>query len=1184
MTKKSFMNLPSLMIVFAALLAMITLGSTQLRAQGAFGSLVGTVTDSSGAVVPGATVTLTNLGTNEKKVVQSDAAGNFRIVALLPTQYKIEVEKTSYKKVVQSPITVQVDSTARADVSLQVGAATETVQVTTQAPLLQTESGTLGSQVEGKTVNEMPLNGRNVTNLIALVPGVVPQGASMGNTTMNQGTHTNNAGWGNFQIGGAISGTGSFYLDGAPLSTAFGHDVAFVATQDAIQEFKVATNSVSAEFGRFSGGVVEMTTKSGTNSFHGTAYEYLRNTVLNATVAKVVNNNGVVTLATPTSKQKWLQNQYGVTVGGPVLKNKAFFLFSWEKFVSRTGNQDTGNVPDAGMQSDTAPSLPGLISSVTIAGLSGFTANGIAQNTCLDNSNSHNDSRTYVLPACVDATAKVVKNYFTTPTSSAAVGSNNFSYFVPLGDDNQQFNARGDINLGKNAIFMRWSHLNNTDMSSQDMQNHGGLMTGGAVSYYPTTQAVVGDTITVNPTTIVDLRLSYTRAYSDDKPPSSGIDLASKGFTGDWPTINAQQAVKLLPAFAWSGGYSLWGFRGFVIDYRYADVSALSYNVTKLKGAHTIKVGGELDLFNVDALPQFAMGNVNISAGNYAKNEWANFLLGDMDSFSFSKPIRTSSYYWYQGYYVTDTWNVSRKLTLTAGLRWELPGAFGEKKDRGNVMLPDTTAIINGAPAYGTLALLNSTAYAHRGNELPRRTLLSPRLGAAYRLNNNTVLRAGYSLAFVPIDIQQSVLPSTSPVNLAPTSTTNTSTSLIGTINRPLGGQSINQPTGASNPNFMTSYANTAVLQNITAPVPGATKVYTQQWNFTIGEQFKGQQSIEAGYAGMIGIHLLNQGQNGWQLNELNNNLIDATGTVTSGPYVGQLVTASAPAGACGPAAYTRTVGQCLRPHPAYNSFFDAVPMHSTMTYNALQVRYQKRFNGGGMVSSGWTWSKSIGDTDTVAAYLNNGAIGSNQDYNNPAGDRAVLSYNISHRWVTSYIIPLPIGKGQKWLNSTGPIVDRMISGWTVNGITTLQSGQPLTITQGNGNTLTKNFGGGTLRPNVTAGCAKTVGGNAQARMSGWFNTACFTQTGNYAYGNQPRADPQLKGAGQANWDFTLQKATRITESTNIAFRVEFFNVFNRRQFGQPGMNINSGVNSFGKISAQQNAPRQIQAALRFNF
>jgi hypothetical protein len=1147
------------------------------HAQSAFGAIVGTVIDSSGAVVPGANVVLTNLGTNEKKSMQADAAGNYRFVNLVPTQYKVEVEKTSYKKVVQSPISVQIDATARVDVSLAVGAASETVEVTTAAPLLQTESGTLGSQVEGKTVTEMPLNGRNVTNLIALVPGVVPQGASMGNTTMNQGTHTNNAGWGNFQIGGSISGTGSFYLDGAPLSTAFGHDVAFIATQDAIQEFKVATNSVSPEFGRFSGGVVEMTTKSGTNSFHGSAYEYHRNTVLNALVYNAPKNP----LTGATIKQKWLQNQYGAAVGGPVLRNKAFFFFSWEKFSSRTANLDTGNVPDSGMMSDSDPSVPG-----NIAGNSSSLPS--AQASCLHYNAS--DGRTHIDASCIDSTAKVMKNYFAPANvSGAAVGKTNFIYLVPLGDDNQQFNTRGDINLGKHNLFMRYSHLNNSDMSSQDMGNHGGFMSGGAVSYYPTTQAAVGDTYSVNPTTIVDARLSYTRAYSDDMPPSAGVDLASKGFTGDWSTLNANQVIKLLPSMSFNGGYGLWAFRGFVVDQRWADVYALSYSVTKVRGPHTIKFGGEIDNFQVNALPQFNMGGLNISNKNYAKDEWANFLLGDIDTFGFSKAIRTSSYYWYQGYYATDTWNATRKLTLTAGLRWELPGAISEKHDRSTVLLPDATATVNGAPAYGIQALVNTTAYPHRGNELPRKTLLSPRLGVAYRVSDKTVVRAGYALAYVPIDIQQTALPSYGPVDLAATNTANTASSVLYTVSKPLGtgtsgAATIAQPTGASDPNFNALYANRAALQSVTAPVPSANKVYTQQWNLTVGQEFKGQQSVEVGYAGMIGIHLLNQGQSGWQLNQLGNNLYDSNGLITSGQFLGQSITANGVAGACSPSGITRSLGQCLRPHPAYDKLWDAVPMHSTMTYHAMQVRYQKHL-GTGTLSSGYTWSKSIGDTDTVAAYLNNGFIGANQDYNNPKNDRSILSYNIAARWVTSYIVPLPIGKGQKWLNSTNGAVDRIIGGWQANGITTFQSGQPLTINQGSGNTLSQNFGAGTIRPMYTAGCAKTLPGSAIARAGAtnkWFNTSCFTPTGSYAFGNEPRADPQLKAAGVANWDFTLKKNTKITESTNFALTFEFFNIFNRRQFANPVVNFNSGT--FGTTTSQANNPRQIQISGRFSF
>ena len=1149
-----------LLAVLALVVGMFATTST-LHAQNAFGALVGTVTDSSKAVVPSATVTLTNLGTNEKKIVQTDAAGNYRFVTLLPTQYKVEVEKTSYKKVVQSPITIQIDSTGRVDVTLQVGAASETIEVTTQAPLLQTESGTLGSQVEGKTVEQMPLNGRNVTNLIALVPGVVPQGASMGSTTDNQtGTHTNNAGWGNFQIGGAIGGQGSMYLDGAPLNTLFQHDLAFVPTQDAVQEFKVGTNAVSAEFGRYGGGVVEMATKAGSNSFHGTAYEYLRNTVLNANVWAA------------TSKQKWIQNQYGFAVGGPAIKNKAFVFFSWEKFASRAAASVITNVPDAGMTAATNPSVPGNI-----------TANAsslpVAQQSCL--SYDAVNIRTIIATSCLDPMTQIVKNYFAPPTTtSVAVGSNNYNVLVPFGDNNTQYTARGDLNLGKQSLLIRYTHWDTDDTPEADMFNHDGFKTSGSISDYPTTQAVVGDTVTINPTTIADVRLSYTRAYSNDGPPSRGTNLASLGFNSNWAAINAQQTIPLLPPFSWTGVYNFWPFRGFiVVDERWTNTYALSASVTKIKGPHTLKAGGQIFLEDINGLPQFNPGTMAFNATWYAKNEWANFLLGDPASFTFSKAIRVSPYNWYQGYYVTDTWNATHKLTITAGLRWELPGVVAERKNRATVMLPDSSATVNGINTLGILALTDTTAYASRGVNIARNDLFSPRLGIAYRLTNNTVLRAGYALAYLPLELNGGMMSTGSPVNLATTSVNNTATTLTSTASNPLGGVSIIQPYGNSNPNFLASYANTTpLLSSVTSPVPTSLFPYTQQWNVTVGQQFKGEQSVEVTYAGLTGIHLPSTGN--WNLNMLSqaNATLLAQGSITA------------------------SQAQAARPHPSYLNFSTTNPLNSTMTYNALQAKYTKRM-GVGMISSGYTWAKLIGDTDTNMGFLESGVSGM-QNWNNHRAERSVLSFNISQRWVTSYIVNLPIGKGQKWLNNLNPIADRIIGGWAVNGITTLQAGQQIAISQSGGNNYsTPNAGAGTIRPDVTPGCSAPTKGSAQSRLGAWFNTSCYQKAGaiqygsvtdprvNYALGTEPRVDSKLRGPGIANWDFTAQKQTKISEGTNLQFRAEFFNIFNRRQFSQPGSSVAfngagaiSNPGAFGVVSSQQNHPRQIQASLRFNF
>jgi hypothetical protein len=1176
-----------------ALFAGVLVSAPTLKAQNAYGSIVGTVTDSSGAAVPGATVSITNIGTNDKKAIQTDATGNYRFVNLLPAQYRVEFEKTGYKRHVQTPVTVLVDSIGRLDVRLDVGAVTETVEVSTQAPLLQTESGTLGSQVEGKTVEEMPLNGRNVTNLISLVPGVVPQGSSMGDTTMNQGTHTNNAGWGNFQIGGSISGQGSMYLDGAPLTTFFQHDVAFVPTQDAIQEFKVGTNSVSAEFGRYGGGVVEMATKSGTNSFHGTAYEFYRTPGLNANVWNPTKTLG---------KQQWVQQQYGGTVGGPVLKNKAFFFFSLERFHMHTTAVTSTNVPDAGMTSATDPSVPGNIT--------GNVGNlPTAQQSCLTwvpTDTSYNaNGRTHIAASCLDPTAQIVKNYFAPPTNtSVLVGHTNYTALVPLGDDNQQINVRGDVNLAKQSIFLRYSHLNTTDLSSRSMFDHAGFKTGGSISVYPTHQAVVGDTITINPTTIADIRLSYTRAFSDDTPPSLGEDLAKDGFNSNWQAINAHQTQHMLVPFNWNGIYSFFGWGGFiVVDNRWAETYALSADVTKIKGAHTLKIGAQIYLQDINGLPQFNPGTTQVTNAAYAGDEWANFLLGDIAKFTFQEANRVSPYNWYQGYYATDTWTVNHKLTLTAGLRWELPGAISEKHNAATVELPNASATVNGATTAGILALTNSSSYSSRGVNPNLYRLFSPRLGVAYRVSNRLVARAGYALAYLPIELNAGMMATNSPVNLATTSPNITPPNTPYTASNPLGvGTSapvafVSAP-GNSNPNFLSNIANVYPCGSslnclpsgsANSPVPKSTYPYLQQWNLTLGYQFWGQQSLEVGYAGLIGTHLAPSG--GGQLN-----MLPQTSALT-------LANCMAAAGSSKSAQLTCNLSaQASQAHPSYVGFSDSNAWNSTMTYHSLQAKYTKRV-GTGVINSAYTWSKSIGNTDTNLGFLDNGFIGGTQNYNNLRAERSELSYNITQRWITSYIVNLPFGKGQKWLNSTNPAVDRIIGGWSVNGITTLQTGQPLAINQSGGNTYSSSWNAGTIRPDVTPGCSALTKGSAQSRLGAWFKTSCYQKAGaiqygsvtdprvNYALGTEPRVDSKLHGPGMANWDFTAQKQTRITESTNLQIRAEFFNIFNRRQFSMPGVSaaFNSTTGAitnaaFGTITTQKNNPRQIQLSARFNF
>src|SRR5579862_6378101 len=259
------------------LIAVCAVSTALVQAQTFYGSVVGTVADPSGATIAGANVTLTNIGTAERRTDQTDNSGNYQFVNLVPGVYRIDVETKGFKHLTRDQILVEVQSAVRIDAALQVGDIGQVVQVTAETPLLQTETSSLGQVVDARTVQQAPLNGRNVLNLVALVPGVVAQGSAMGNPT-----NTNISAWGNYQIGGGLGNQSAAYLDGAPLNTAYNNAVMLVPTQDAIQEFRVQTNNLGPEFSRFAGGVVNMTSKSGTNEYHGSAYEFLRNKVLNA--------------------------------------------------------------------------------------------------------------------------------------------------------------------------------------------------------------------------------------------------------------------------------------------------------------------------------------------------------------------------------------------------------------------------------------------------------------------------------------------------------------------------------------------------------------------------------------------------------------------------------------------------------------------------------------------------------------------------------------------------------------------------------------------------------------------------------------------------------------------------------------------------------------------------------------
>jgi hypothetical protein len=1131
-------------------------------AQTSFGSLVGTVSDPSGAAIPGAAVTLTNIGTAERRSAASDASGNFNFVNLIPGDYRIEVRNAGFKRYSREPIRIEVESAVRIDAAMQVGDVAEVLTVSDKAPLLETQSGTIGQVIQGRTVQDTPLNGRNVLNLIALAPGVVPQGSTSGSPLGNQagGTYTNNTGWGNYQIGGGMANQSAFYLDGVPLNTVNANSPGIVPVQDAIQEFRVDSNAVSAEFGRFSGGVVNMATKSGTNEFHGGAYEYLRNRVLNAN--DFFNNRSGV------ARNAFTQNQYGITTSGPIVKDKFFFFASWENFGLRNGKPTLTTVPTAAMRAGDFTGLPAIFDPFTTCGLQGLQA-------CPSGQPIRQPFPNNTIPTSrMDPTARTLMNVWGMPNLPGNL--HNFAGNTNLGGNQEQVNARGDYSLGeKQRLFGRYTWWDGNSLPSDPFHtNFGGLQT-----LYGANGGVFGDTYTANPTTVLDFRVSYLRANHAFRPEQTGIDLSTYGPA--WAALASQVTLPEAPLPAVSGFAA---FSGVYIRST-SNEYFLSGNATKIIGRHSLKFGGEARRWD------WAFVQSNTAAGSFTFNNlftasnplspgntgyaFASYLLGTPANASLAGAARTFQQIYYQGYFLTDSYRITNKLTVNLGVRLDVIGSFSERFNRTVVFEPgaaDPLAQKVGMNLQGQLALVASPAYSSRNQLGSAKLAPAPRFGLAWSLASNTVLRGGYGLSWVsPEQINYSLAPFQSPVNAA---TTTMVTSVNGGLT-PLNTLSNPFPNGLISPQGH----NVALLSNFegqsfNAPIPGPPYPYVQQWNLEIQRQLPSGILFSAGYAGSKATHLTYSVLQINQLPDQDLALGAALLKTVPNPFSGVL---PASAGTLG--LPTTTAGQLLRPYPQYLNIGNSASDIGNSTYHSLQMRMEKRFNAGGTIQASYTWSKLLSDTDTLTSWLEAGhAVGGVQDYTNLRLEKSLASFDAPQRLVVSYVVDLPFGKGKRFLGSVHGFGGKVVSGWALNGVSTFQTGLPLALTTTSN--LTNSLGGGS-RPNVNSSNT-AIGGSAQSRINQWFNTAAFAQPAAFTFGNESRTDPVLKAAGIANWDFAVVKHTAITERINLDFRTEFFNLFNRVQFADPGTSL--GNPTFGIVTSAMNQPRLVQLGLRLMF
>src|SRR5437588_475018 len=550
----------SLLPILVALFAAAVL-CTNAGAQVRFGSVVGSVADASGATVSGATIKLTNLVTNETRTMQSSSAGTYSFPNLIAGMYRVEIQTQGFKQFIQDRVEVQVDVATRVEARLQVGVVTESVVVTTEGPPLQTDSASLGTTISQQEVESIPLSGRNVNNMLTLVPGVVAQGGTYGNAVSNQsgGARTNAIGFGNYAIGGGFGNQSSFYIDGVASNAPAGNLNSLIPSQDAVQEFRVVTNNVAAEYGNYAGGVINLTTKSGTNAFHGTAYEYLRNKVLNA--------NDYFSNKAGLARVPLIQNQFGGTFGGPIIKDRTFFFFGFEREVLKTGTLVTSTVPTtAELGGDfSAPGLPTIYDPTT--GLQ-FQCNGVLNVIC---------------PNRLDPSAQALfaKSY---PAAENRPGllQNNFVVQEATGGINSQYNARVDHHFSdKNNLFARYAYWKADSNAYDAWGTH--TQGQGPTGVY-THEAILGDTHAFNPSTILDLRLSLLRVFEHEFPANQNVDLSQ--FGPAWGALKGQLVAPAnFPAMAFSGDNQSVTGSGFGSQlFWHQNVYTLSGSLTKVVG------------------------------------------------------------------------------------------------------------------------------------------------------------------------------------------------------------------------------------------------------------------------------------------------------------------------------------------------------------------------------------------------------------------------------------------------------------------------------------------------------------------------------------------------------------------------------------------------------------------------
>ena len=1113
------------MLCLTVVLSLFSLApvSTQLAySQVARGTVAGEVQDPSGAVISNANVKAIEIRTNLEAAAKTDENGIYKIAHLLPGPYRIEVEAAGFKHFIQDGIQLVTGEAIRVDARLTVGNPEETVTVTSDAPLLRTETGSLGQVIENKKIVDLPLNGRSFISLVTLSSGVaLPPGSSFP------------------RINGGRPRVNEYLYDGVSVLQPEPGTVAFFPIIDAIQEFKVETNSPPAEFGRFNGGVINLTTKSGTNGFHGSAFEFFRNEVLNAQ-----------NLFTPADSDKpvFRRNQFGGVIGGPIKKDRTFFFADYQGTRQLIGRIRKSTVPTLlqrqGIFSETvngkALKIYDPATTRPVAG-GGYTRTQFTNNT--------------IPTDRIDPVALTLLDRYPTPDPGSGT-SNNYTRVETESTNQDQFDGRIDHRFSdQDQVFGRYSYMRDFTTPVTPLPDGSGNLTSGTLAPAETTgQSVAASYLrSFNSILANEFRFGYTRRTIDrsalllDRAASEAIGL---------PGIPPNAAFNNeLPTFTVSGFQQLGPPSNADSKFR-TDVTQIVDQVSWQKGRHSIKAGLDFRWERLDIVqPPFPTGSfaftnlfTDLPGTSGTGFSFASFLLGQVQTFSIDlqqKEIRSRAHI--QEYFVQDDWKAASRLTVNAGLRWTLNFPSTEVDDQGAIFNLETEQ----------LDYLGQDGYPRTGRELHWHDF-GPRLGLAYRVTDKTVVRAAYGLIW----IEQAGI--TTPF-------TNPQFPFIQSVTQ----RNLNN----INPAFVLSSGPSVEPIPLTPDAGLGQGVFTvdrtlgsgyaQQWNLFIQREVTPNLAFSIGYAGSKITHVGIPDTNINQLTVEQLALGDPLQVKVPNPYYGEIPRWTSLGDP------TITTAQLLKPYPRFTNVSYFRNNVGNTNYHALQARLEKRFSRDLSFLASYTFSKLIDEASSVfdsTVFTSPVANYPVADSHNRKLERDLSTGDIPHVFVFSSVYVLPIGRGHR----TDPrgFIGRLVGGWELSGLLSLQSGIPLAVAQSTNYNAFAGFG--VQRPNRVADPELEASKRSTAQ---WFNTAAFATAPVYTIGSSSR-NP-VRGPGYTNLDMALMKRTAVNEFVNLEFRAEVFNLTNTPPLSAPNVVLNTA--GFGSITAAGD-PRVLQFGLKANF